>query len=174
MELQVTRLTHEDLNEVDALDKVCFPEALAFPKSAFKNLLENDACINLAIREPLDDSHAKKRSKGAKKGRLVGFTIGLVQQDDGIVMTLDVHPEMRRQGLGRKLMHALEAEFARQGCVFSLLTVQVGNRPAIRLYECLGYRTVRTIPHYYPTGEDAYLMFKLLVSEDAAKNREST
>lgn len=63
------------------------------------------------------------------------------------VAKLLVHPEARRHGIARKLMHALEALAREHGR--TLLTLDtVSGSPAETLYRSLGYELAGIIPGY--------------------------
>ena len=63
------------------------------------------------------------------------------------VMKLMVHPTARRQGIGRTIMQALEAEARRLGRTTLILDTVAGNH-AERLYQSLGWVFVGGIPEY--------------------------
>jgi SSU ribosomal protein S18P alanine acetyltransferase (EC 2.3.1.-) len=77
----------------------------------------------------------------------------------GHIVSIGVLPQYRRIGIGYNLMvrsmRALK-HFYRAGEVY--LEVRVSNKPAISLYEKLGYRVVDVVKGYYHDGEDAYIM----------------
>ena len=84
----------------------------------------------------------------------------------GHVLSIAVHSDWRRRGIGRALM--LEAERAMRseyGAQVIFLEVRVSNSPAISLYEKIGYEKLGRIPRYYSDGEDAYLMYKRVSEE---------
>lgn len=62
------------------------------------------------------------------------------------VKDLAVAPRVRRKGLGRALMLAAFAEFARRGADHVDLKVREDNAPAIALYESLRMRTIERLP----------------------------
>ncbi len=77
----------------------------------------------------------------------------------GHVISLAVEPEYRGMGIGTALMRsALRVLREDYGAEEVYLEVRVSNKPAISLYEKLGFVKVKVIPHYYLDGEDAYLM----------------
>ncbi|RLG81091.1 MAG: ribosomal-protein-alanine N-acetyltransferase [Thermoprotei archaeon] len=79
----------------------------------------------------------------------------------GHVISIAVHPNYRRRGIGTKLMvKAIERlrEYYQAEEVY--LEVRVSNEPAIKLYEKLGFMKARVLRHYYLDGEDAYLMVR--------------
>ncbi|RLE95884.1 MAG: ribosomal-protein-alanine N-acetyltransferase [Thermoprotei archaeon] len=97
------------------------------------------------------------------EGRIVGYVIGLCKKwGEGHVISLAVHPDYRRKGIGRALMEALLTRFKERGMQAARLEVRVSNTPAIRLYEKLGFRIKGVLRGYYLDGEDAYLMVKEL------------
>ncbi|MFP3310272.1 MAG: ribosomal protein S18-alanine N-acetyltransferase [Caldivirga sp.] len=77
----------------------------------------------------------------------------------GHIVSIGVLPQYRRIGIGYNLMvrsmRALK-HFYRASEVY--LEVRVSNKPAISLYEKLGYRVVDVVKGYYHDGEDAYIM----------------
>lgn len=78
-----------------------------------------------------------------------------------ILEILDVAVAPRYQGLGLAtyLMQTLHAVAAASGVTQVNLEVRVSNRPAIGLYEKLGFIRAGRRPNYYEdNGEDAYLM----------------
>lgn len=140
------RTSPEDLDELYLIDRVCFPKHY-FPKSFIRSLLEHPSSVGLVAM---------------CSGRIVGFTIGVVEgKGMGRIYTLDVLPEFRRRGIGSLLLEKLEEEFARRGVVKCRLEVMDGNVPAIRLYSKMGYRKVGVIKDYYGDS-DGIVMEKTL------------
>jgi ribosomal-protein-alanine N-acetyltransferase len=88
-----------------------------------------------------------------RDGELVGFTVGWVVFEDLHLLQVATSPRLRRQGVGRGLVHALmeRARGARQG----LLEVHAANASAIALYESLGWIPVARRAAYYKDGGDA-------------------
>lgn len=78
------------------------------------------------------------------------------------VLSLAVLPSMRRQGLGGRLMGAVEREAAREGAVSIVLCVRPDNSPAVNLYLSQGYKVLALCSGYYEDGADAYMMVKHL------------
>ncbi len=144
--MRIRRAEAQDLPSILAIEEASFSRDLAFPAEILSLLL--DGATTLA----------------AEDGGLVGFVAGFVRGDGGKVVTLDVLPERRREGIGRRLMEALEEEFESSGARFSLLEVSAENRGAVALYSKLGYAKAAILEGYYGTGKDALLMVKRLES----------
>jgi ribosomal protein S18 acetylase RimI-like enzyme len=135
-----------DLARLYEIDRICFSPAIAYSLG--------ELCFYLAGRKAI--------GRVAEISRWVaGFAVGRTEKD-GVahVITLDVLPEARRQGIGRALMEALHAEFDRRGARSAILEVSVENVEARRFYEKLGYRFVGLLPGYYNGEIDACRMLR--------------
>jgi ribosomal protein S18 acetylase RimI-like enzyme len=94
-----------------------------------------------------------------RAGRIVG-TVQLqsAMRPNGLhraeIAKLMVHPDARRQGLGRRLMEGIEAEARRVDRTLLVLDTREGD-PSNALYGALGYVEVGRIPRYAlaATGE---------------------
>lgn len=103
-----------------------------------------------------------------KGGELLAYSVLSVAADEAHILTVCVHPDWRRQGLGRQMMeHMLEqAEQAHAEVI--LLEVRPSNTAAIRLYRSMHFNEVGLRPDYYPTEtgrEDALIMARSLIPE---------
>ncbi len=79
--------------------------------------------------------------------------------DEIQMLNLAVHPDYRRQGLGRQLMTFLLAQAEEKRVSKVLLEVRPSNQIAIALYHSLGFKILYRRPGYYePEGEDALVM----------------
>jgi ribosomal-protein-alanine N-acetyltransferase len=78
-----------------------------------------------------------------------GFALGRLAGPEAELLTLAVHPEARRRGLGRALVRAYEADAAAAGAQESLLEVAVTNTAARALYAGLGYAEAGRRRGYY-------------------------
>jgi ribosomal protein S18 acetylase RimI-like enzyme len=72
------------------------------------------------------------------------------------VKKLLVHSRARRQGLGRRLMHAAEAEARRRGLTLLTLDTEHGSA-AEPLYHALGYILLGILPGYALAADGAAL-----------------
>lgn len=98
---------------------------------------------------------------------LVAYASLFHVEDSLEILNIGVRPERRHQGLGRALLERVLHEEAKAGIVKAFLEVRVGNTPAIRLYEGLGFAlTCRRRGYYADTGEDA-LLYELALTRDA-------
>jgi ribosomal protein S18 acetylase RimI-like enzyme len=89
--------------------------------------------------------------------RIIGCAIGDRQGGQSRVINLCVDPTARRQGIGTRLLRALEASLPHGDVV---LMVEEGNVAAQALYRKEGYRPVGTSRNYYGRGNDGIWMQK--------------
>jgi len=90
---------------------------------------------------------------------VVGFAGVWLMVDDAHVTTFGVHPDWRRQGIGRQLLLSLYELSVTLGARQMTLEVRVSNGPAQALYRAFGFEIVGRRPHYYnDDGEDALVM----------------
>lgn len=94
------------------------------------------------------------------EGKVAGYAGAWILADEAHVTTIAVHPDKRRQGLGRHLMEELLDRSKDAGAVCSTLEVRAGNMAALHLYEELGYVRAGVRKRYYPDNrEDAVVMW---------------
>jgi ribosomal-protein-alanine N-acetyltransferase len=80
--------------------------------------------------------------------------------DEAHIITLAVHSEHRRKGIGEKLMTRLLNEAVKRGAQCASLEVRASNEPAMRLYEKFGFVRAAVRKAYYPDNkEDAVIMW---------------
>jgi [ribosomal protein S18]-alanine N-acetyltransferase len=129
------------------LDRVVAIEALTSPRPW------SDA----SFLEELD--RADRRYLVALAPDVVGFAGLALQAGDAHVMTVAVHPDAQRLGVGRRLVRGLLAAASEAGAAAATLEVRTSNTPAVRLYRSAGFEAAGVRPGYYPDGEDAMIMW---------------
>jgi ribosomal-protein-alanine N-acetyltransferase len=86
----------------------------------------------------------------------------------GHVVTIDVSPEQRRQGVGSLLMESLLDFCRKTGARLLRLEVAVDNQGAIAFYRRLGFEETGRIPGFYLGRLDA-LRMELILSAGVAQ-----
>jgi ribosomal-protein-alanine N-acetyltransferase len=90
---------------------------------------------------------------------IVGFAGLWLMVDEAHVTTFGVHPEWRRQGIGRQLLLGLVDVALELGARRMTLEVRASNEPAQELYRSFGFEEAGRRPRYYTDdGEDALVM----------------
>jgi ribosomal-protein-alanine N-acetyltransferase len=91
------------------------------------------------------------------EGGVSNFGIRWVRR--GHIVSVAVQQDYRRQKIASKLikqsMKALETVYAAKEVI---LEVRKTNHAAVKLYDKLGFKRIRTLRTYYRNGEDAQLM----------------
>jgi ribosomal-protein-alanine acetyltransferase len=98
-------------------------------------------------------------------GRIAGFLFARIVADEAEILNLAVAPEIRRRGVGAKLLHAA-MEFAREGGAKRLfLEVRESNAAAIAFYKRAGFgESGRRKSYYRDPIEDACLLTRQIES----------
>ncbi|MFO1105223.1 MAG: GNAT family N-acetyltransferase [Amaricoccus sp.] len=78
-----------------------------------------------------------------------GFALGQIAGPEATLLTLAVHPEGRRQGLGRGLVAGFETAALALGALDAFLEVAESNAAAWSLYAGLGYQAIARRRGYY-------------------------
>ncbi len=74
-----------------------------------------------------------------KNGALAGTAMGGYDGHRGWVYALAVRPDLRRRGIGARLMSTLESALSTLGCPKINLQVRAGNEAVVAFYQRLGY-----------------------------------
>lgn len=89
--------------------------------------------------------------------RIAGFALIRLVADESELLTIAVDPKWRGKGVGKALLDAVFADLMMSPARKMFLEVDAGNRPAIKLYEKLGFSTISSRKGYYakPDGSAA-------------------
>jgi ribosomal-protein-alanine N-acetyltransferase len=98
----------------------------------------------------------------APRGDLLALASGWLVVDELHITAVAVHPDHRRQGLGRCVLNSLFATARTAGAELATLEVSRSNTPARWLYASLGFTEVAVRRSYYRNGEDALIHLKKL------------
>ena len=81
------------------------------------------------------------RVSGKPAGLAIGFRVFSTFRAAPVLNVHDVavHPDFRRQGIGRELLKKIELHATRTGCCRVTLEVRQDNKPAQELYQSLGF-----------------------------------
>ena len=102
---------------------------------------------------------------------LWGYCILYPAVDELHLLNITIDPALRRNGIGSRVMQAIEGIAIQQKMSRIILEVRPSNIPAVKLYERLGYAIIGVRRGYYPadevTGkrEDAGVMAKSITLE---------
>ena len=142
---------HEShIAQIAALEQLCFSDP--WSENSVRSELSNPLSLWLVAEED---------------GRVIGYVGSQSVPPEADVMNLAVAPDCRKKGIGRALMTALIAQLRSRGVTALFLEVRVGNLPAQRIYQSLGFVEVGRRPKYYVNPiEDALILRKELTDAD--------
>ena len=144
-QVRIVPMSGEHLDEIAALEKVCF--SAPWSRNMLAEELDNDCSAFLAA---LDEN-----------GRVAGYAGLQVILDEGYITNVAVRPEDRQKGVASQLLQVF-INFAK-GNRLSFLTLEVrpSNAAAIVLYGRHGFRTVGRRKNYYELPKEDALIMKL-------------
>jgi ribosomal-protein-alanine N-acetyltransferase len=143
-----------DLDALAAVDALCFPPGIAYPREEIEFLLLNPTVITLVAEHSgtivgLAALERRRRTRqAARYGELV---------------TIEVLPEYRGESIGVALYRALESRLRDWGENRIHLHVSIENDTAVAFYQRLGFHVVDRVPRYYLRRVDAWQMEKDLL-----------
>jgi ribosomal-protein-alanine N-acetyltransferase len=139
--------SHGDLHWLAEAERICFPDP--WPERYFAAELSAPARF--------------QRVLVTEQGRLVAYLFTAWQYLDLHILKVATLPEVRRLGLGRRLMEIAEAHTVDMQGESVTLEVRPSNAAAIALYRSLGYAVAGERPGYYASGETALIMTKEII-----------
>ncbi|MBP5293543.1 MAG: ribosomal protein S18-alanine N-acetyltransferase [Clostridia bacterium] len=93
------------------------------------------------------------------KGQLAGYGALMIASDEADLVNLAVRPDVRRQGIAKKILRELLGQAKERNVSEIFLELRRANLPAQSLYQSFGFQTVGEIRDYYEQPrEDALLM----------------
>jgi len=142
--VRIVPMTYEHLDEVAALERVCFSSP--WSRNMLAEELDNAMSAYLVALDP-------------ESGGVVGYAGLLVVADEGYITNVAVQPEFRRAGVAAALLDVF-VNFARSSrLAFLTLEVRASNYGAIALYGSRGFRSAGRRSNYYEhPKEDAIIM----------------
>jgi [ribosomal protein S18]-alanine N-acetyltransferase len=145
--VHIERVTeHAPLDDIVALEHESFTNPWSRDTLEWE-LRNSDVTFIYALR--LDD------------GQVGAFCVCWMLFDELHINTLAVAPAWRRRGLATMLLRHVFAEANARGVHRATLEVRATNRPAIALYERLGFQVTATRYRYYNNPEeDALILWR--------------
>jgi ribosomal-protein-alanine N-acetyltransferase len=87
-----------------------------------------------------------------RKREAVAFGLALASGEDAELLAIATSPAVRRQGAGREILHALDAEARKRGLMRWVLEVARNNVAALGLYKSAGFVEIGVRKAYYSQG----------------------
>ncbi len=152
------------------IDQKCFPRGISYSQLELLSYIRRPRSFTL-VAERSGDGLASEASESVPAPEPVGFIVAEAgPRQTGHIITIDVLDGARRSGLGSRLIEAAEERLRAQGCQAVFLETAVDNASALAFYKRHQYFLVKTIPRYYLTGVDAFVLKKDLLSPSSPAN----
>ncbi len=146
------KVERADVDGLFQLDQQCFAPGIAYSRAEMLRFVSGPHAISLLAE--------------SASGALVGFIIAEMRRKGdmrlGHIVTIDVAESMRRKGLGRALLFAVEKRLREMGIGQVRLEVAVNNLGAQAFYEQEQFARIGRIEGYYADRTDAFVMEKTL------------
>ena len=142
--MEIVKMTDAHVASIAEIEKLCFSDP--WSERSIASELTNRLSLWLVA---LDGD------------RVTGYIGSQSVLDGADMMNVAVHPDYRRQGIGKGLVEQLIAALQKTQVQFLMLEVRASNAPAIALYTQLGFAEVGRRKNYYRhPREDAIIMRK--------------
>jgi ribosomal-protein-alanine N-acetyltransferase len=148
-----------DFEELWRIDQTCFDPQLAYSRLELEVYMRRQGSFTLVAQA----NGAAGSNHGSETG-ILGFVVAEARRKTGHIVTIDVVPDARREGIGSALLDAAEDRLRQGGAGGVALETPVNNLAAIRFYKKKGYFVEKTVPGYYSNQLDALVMRKDLVA----------
>ena len=106
--------------------------------------------LALMDKRPVGFAMLKKPEHGGHVGRI------------SELLAIAVAPEHRRLGIGDLLMGEVQREAEKMHIDMLLLSTEVSNQPAQELFRKHGFNPWKLKKGYYPKGQEAVMMYKMI------------
>lgn len=150
--LQIRRATPADIPYIRQLE-LQSETAAHWTASQYEALYSPDAASRLALVAAGDSTTAP----------IQGFLIALCLPEEWEIENIVVDPSNQQRGIGRSLVRGLLSEAQTAGIASIILQVRESNRPAVRLYENIGFKQEGRRKDYYRCPAEDAILFRFLL-----------
>lgn len=139
--------TEDDLPQILAIEKLAYPEpCVPWSQQAFLEELKKPFSHFIVLTDDETDS------------TILGYIVYWQIFDECHILNVAVHPDWRGLGHAIRLVRLAINAAVRKDQKRLFLEVRTTNKPAIELYQRLGFFIDHTKPKFYENGDDAYFM----------------
>lgn len=162
MKFALRDFRRDEIETLWRIDQQCFAPGISYTRLDLATYLRRPGAFALVA----DSSDLGGTfNPGQRSAVPVGFIIAERSgRGSGHIITIDVLPEARGQGIGSQLLLAVEDRLRAAHVHAVILETAVDNKAALSFYKRHQYTVVKTIPRYYSNGVDAFVLKKDLLS----------
>ena len=154
-----TKAAFDDIAALTAIHRRSFDRG--WSASEFQTLLA----------DKLVECFVLRRSGFRIKDQVVGFVLARSVLDEAEILTIAIDPDFRKTGGGRDLMDELMRKLYGDRVAKLFLEVDASNKPALSLYQNLGFDKVGERKGYYHSDSDTASLALIMQVELTAGNR---
>lgn len=135
-----------ELREMAELERLCFPPCENYDLRTLRMFVSKNGAGLIRLRDP------------GPEGRPLLTAFHLFDCLAAELITLDVHPLRRRQGIGQLLVSESMSKLREFGHDRVTCEIGITNEASLELHQRLGFQTKRLLKNYYGHGRHAYLL----------------
>ncbi len=161
-EITVKKASSDDAEQIFALSVQC--NLAEWSEADYRNEAERNDSMMLTAR-----LNAEKSVIGFIAARLTGFVKSAVENDEYReldIINFGVKAELRRKGIGRRLLEEILRLASEQNVGSVWLEVRQSNGEAIKFYESYGFTEIQIRKGFYANPLDDALVMKLDCPKD--------
>ncbi|MBB5335720.1 ribosomal-protein-alanine N-acetyltransferase [Pectinatus brassicae] len=145
MTISFRKMEPKDAAAVELVERACF--AIPWSRESFwEEAAKKDAYYLLAVDDEGD--------------KVIGYVGVWLIFDEGHITNVALIPDYQGQGIASAMIKNIIAIIREKGINSMTLEVRPSNKPALKLYEKFGFKSVGRRPHYYEDNdEDAEIMW---------------
>ena len=168
MEFALRDFRHEEFETLWRIDQQCFAPGISYSRLELATYLQRPGAFAL-VADRSEVSQTGTLGRTVNQGRPATMTVGFIVAETGSrgtghIITIDVLPDARGEGVGSQLLQAAEERLGVLCCQSVILETAVDNRSALAFYKRHHYTVIKTLPRYYSNGVDAFVLKKDLLS----------
>lgn len=141
MNLKIRKARLSDLGQIIEIERESFDHP--YSKAFLIYLLKREDQINLV----------------AEDKRIIGYSSTRIEGELGHILSIAVHPNRRREGVGTKLMQTI-LNSLQEKCRGLFLEVRECNKKGQKFYNALSFKEKGVKENYYENDEDAIIYSK--------------
>ena len=142
--MEYIRMRESHISQIAEIERLCFSDP--WSENSIRYELTNPLSLWLVA---------------VSDGMVAGYVGSQSVMGEADMMNIAVHPDFRNRGIAQLLIAELISQLATAEVTSLTLEVRVSNRPAISLYDKMGFVQVGRRPNYYRNPkEDALILRK--------------
>lgn len=155
----------EDFDSLWRIDQECFAPGIAYSRLELAAYIRLRGSFTLVAEPLVNGGETSAKADVVATPKVLGFIVARARRNGiGHILTIDVPRASRRSGVGSRLLNTAEDRLREAGCRAVVLETAVDNSSALAFYKRHRYSVAKTIPRYYSTGVDAFVLEKELHS----------